>query len=137
MTSSVAVSQKFHGISDHLSIGMAERFFRCHLVPHKLFEDLDIRELPSFRPGPDEIAIDPNIKYAAFAWHQGNLSQFSLERTQQLLRHPCRTKHPPAFRAVLNTDSRSHSSSPGDTTESCNSANTCDAARKEAEKRIA
>ena len=56
-------------------VRVPEIFRWCNSIAYQLFELLDIGKAAP-RPGPNELAIDPNVKYSAGTRHQSDFPQF-------------------------------------------------------------
>lgn len=88
------------------AIRMAEGSFGCNPVSDELFKFFDLRETTLFLSRPEDVMIDPDFKDASHPGYECEFPDFVLERGQQLLCHPGRSKKPPALSAVFDFYSR-------------------------------
>src|SRR5262249_16692154 len=87
---------------------MPEALARSNHVAHGLLELRHLGEPLALLARPDGLAVGAYLEDAAAPGNQRDLAQLGLERGQELLRHPGRPQEPPALRAVLDLDARSH-----------------------------
>src|SRR5262245_18504221 len=88
---------------------MPEALARGNRVANDLLELLDLRKPLALGARPHHLTAGANLEHATTSGDERDLADLSLERGQQLLRHPGRAQQPPTLRTVLDLDPRPHS----------------------------
>jgi hypothetical protein len=84
---------------------MSEVARRGDDVPDLLFQVADFGKATVFLAAPDLLLIDPDLEAPSTGRCQGDLSQFFVERGEELLRIPCGAQQPTTSIAIVDGDS--------------------------------
>jgi hypothetical protein len=74
----------------------------CDVIASQALQLLDIRKSASLFAGPDQYALQTDVKNASCTRDKSDTAQFLFKRCQQLLRHPGGTEQPAALGAIFN-----------------------------------